>query len=148
VAAKKGGTRGPAAAATPPPGVPDLEPFLEPGDPMPGVSEEASVRGVGGGREYKEPTKLKLSAVTGSMALLCHASPDAGWPNLQKFLGGVRKTLTVAMYDFGAKYIYNTICEAMTKADGPFILNLDRKSNPQRDGEMTEAEIEKGFTKV
>src|SRR5262249_36118439 len=62
---KKGGTRGPTAVSTPPPGVPDLEPFLEPGDPPPGVSDEASVRGAGGGREYQEPTKLKLSSVTG-----------------------------------------------------------------------------------
>jgi hypothetical protein len=50
------------------------------------------------------------------------------------------------MYDFGAKHIYETICRAMRDADGPFVLNLDRKSNPHRDAEMTEAEIEKGLT--
>jgi hypothetical protein len=160
--AAKGGTRGTRGAngangargsngatlRTALPGIPDLEPFLEPGDPPPVVSSEATVRGVGDGRGYQEPAGLKLSAVTGAMSLLCHASPDAGWPNLQKFIGGVHKTLTVAMYDFGATYIYNAIRTTMADADGPFILNLDRKSNPQRDGEMTEAEIEKGFTRT
>jgi hypothetical protein len=52
------------------------------------------------------------------------------------------------MYDFGAKYIFDTIHQTMTEADGPFILNLDRKSNPHRDGEMTEDEIETQFRKI
>ena len=143
---KKGGTRGPAVTVTPP-GVPDLEPFLEPGDPAPTVSDDTGVRGADTGRGYKEPANLKLAPVSGALSLLCHASPDAGWANLKKFFAGVKKTLTVAMYDFSAPYIYEAIDGVMQKADGPFILNLDRKSNPKRKGEMTEDQVESGFRK-
>ena len=52
------------------------------------------------------------------------------------------------MYDFSATYIYQTISDTMEKADGPFIMNLDRKSNPKRKGEMTEDQIEAGFRKT
>jgi hypothetical protein len=136
------------AAAPMPSGVPDLEPFLKPGDPMPEVSPDIRTRGTDGGRNYKEPPNLKLAPVTQAMTLLCHASPDAGWPNLKPFLAGTQKTLTVAMYDFGAKYIYQTILQTLKADAGPFMLNLDRKSNPHRQGEMTEEEIVEGFTKA
>jgi hypothetical protein len=111
---------------------------------VPGV--EDVTRGPGtGGRGYQEPPGLKLSPVSGAMTLVCHASPDAGWPNLKPFLAGTGKTLTVAMYDFGARYIFETIKGAMEAADGPFILNLDRNSNPKRDGELTEEEVVEKF---
>lgn len=137
--AARGGTRGPAVPAF------EEEPLLTPGD-VPG--EEGTRGPAAGGRGYVEPDpdKLKLSAVNGAMTLLCHASPDAGWPNLKKFLEVTKKTLTVAMYDFGAKYIFQSINDTMTKATGPFTLNLDRRSNPKRDGEFTEQEIVDTFT--
>jgi hypothetical protein len=144
LAAKKGLR----AVTQAPPGVPDLEPFLQPGDPEPTVSQDVAARGAEGGRGYKEPPNLQLSAVKDAMTLLCHSSPDAGWPTLQKFLAATKKTLTVAMYDFGAKYIYNAILQVMKDADGNFVLNLDRKSNPHRDGEMNEDQIVQGFTKA
>lgn len=76
--------------------------MLAPGE-TPGTAE--ATRGPGrGGREYQEPAHLKLAAVSGAMTLLCHASPDAGWATLGKFLSAARKTLTVAMYDFGASH--------------------------------------------
>jgi hypothetical protein len=31
---------------------------------------------------------------------ICHASPDAGWLELQPFFSNVKKSLTVGMYDF------------------------------------------------
>jgi hypothetical protein len=146
-AKKKNGTRGLTRGAAPP-GVPDLEPYLEPGDPLPTVSGEEGARGAGGGRDYREPPDLKLQAVSGAMTLLCHSSPDAGWPTLKPFLAGIEKTLTLAMYDFGAPYIFTAIRDAIKAADGPFIMNLDRKSNPHRAGEMTEEEIVADFTKA
>jgi hypothetical protein len=137
---KKGGTRGSAAA-----GIPDPEPYLEP-VPRPEELVEATTRGpAGGGRKYKEPSDLKLSSVTGAMTLTCHCSPDAGWATLKKHLAATKKTLTLAMYDFGAPYIFETIAATMTNADGSFVLNLDRKSNPQRADDMTEQEIEDKF---
>lgn len=116
----------------------EAEPLLEPGDDPDAVA--ATARGSGGGREYQEPAHLKLTAVGGAMTLLCHVSPDAGWPTLQKFLAGTRKTLTVAMYDFGAEHIVKAI-EGTLGTKGEFVLNLDRRSNPQRQGELTEEQM-------
>jgi hypothetical protein len=133
--AARGGTR----AALPP--EVEAEPLLEPGDD-PNAVADATTRAAGsGGREYREPPHLKLTAVGGAMTLLCHASPDAGWPTLQKFLAATRKTLTVAMYDFGAEHIVEAIEGAMKSAKGKFTLNLDRRSNPKRKGELTEDQV-------
>lgn len=128
------------------PGFPEETEYLEPGE-IPSV-EEATRGGASrgaGSRQYQEPKDLPLSAVGGPMSLLCHASPDAGWPTLQKFLAGTKKSLTVAMYDFGAKYIVAAIEAAMTRAKGKFVLHLDRKSNPKREGEFTEEEMLRQF---
>jgi PLD-like domain len=125
--------------------VPKPEDLLEPGDTP--VVEDA-IRAAapnGNGRQYREPPDLKLNAVSGAMTLLCHASPDAGWPTLEAFVAGTRKSLTVAMYDFGAKHIVAAIETAMGKTDGEFVLNLDRQSNPKRDGEYTEEQVVKRF---
>ncbi len=120
------------------------EELLAPGE-TPGTAE--ATRGPGrGGREYQEPAHLKLAAVSGAMTLLCHASPDAGWATLGKFLSAARKTLTVAMYDFGAPHIVEAIEGAMARAKGPFVLNLDRRSNPKREGELTEQQVVDRFT--
>ena len=73
-AKKKGATRGPAVSTTPP-GVPDLEPFLEPGDPMPTVSDDTGVRGADGGRGYKEPPNLKLAPVSGGVVAFMSCQP-------------------------------------------------------------------------
>lgn len=128
----RGGTRAAALAVL------DTEPLLEPGDDPDAVLESTRAAGRGG-REYKEPEHLKLAAVGGAMTLLCHASPDAGWPTLQKFLAGTRKTLTVAMYDFGAEHIVKAI--ESIKGKGEVVLNLDRRSNPQRAGESNEEQV-------
>jgi hypothetical protein len=116
--------------------------LLEPGD-TPTVAE--ATRAAGTGRQYREPPDLALAAARGPMTLLCHASPDAGWPTLQAFLGGTRQTLTVAMYDFGAKHVVEAIEAAMRGAAGHFVLNLDRRSNPSRAGELTEEQVVKRF---
>jgi hypothetical protein len=139
--------RGTEEARGPVPAAPAEEELLEPGD-VPTVEEAA--RGARGAdnRQYREPDNLKLTAVGGPITLLCHASPDAGWPTLQTFLSGVRKMLTVAMYDFGAKHIEKAIEVAMGKASGKFTLNLDRKSNPKRAGEYTEQQIVNLFKKA
>jgi hypothetical protein len=121
------------------------EELLEPGQTPTVGASTGDTRGVNN-RQYRPPTNLKLAAVTGPMTLLCHASPDSGWPTLQKFLGGTKKSLTVAMYDFGAKHIVAAILSAMKGAAGEFILNLDRRSNPKRTGELTEEEVVQKFS--
>lgn len=41
--------------------------------------------------------------------LICHVGPDSGWPTLQPFLEGTQSTLTVAMYEFYASHILDTV---------------------------------------
>jgi phosphatidylserine/phosphatidylglycerophosphate/cardiolipin synthase-like enzyme len=134
-------TRG-AASALPPP-----EDLLAPGETPAVAAADRGARGADN-HQYQPPPDLKLTAVGGPITLLCHASPDAGWPTLEKFFAGIRKTLTVAMYDFGAKHIVQAIEAAMDKTKGDFVLNLDRKSNPKRDGEFTEEQVVQQFKKA
>lgn len=121
------------------------EELLGPGETPTVAADTRGTRGANN-HQYQPPKGLKLTAVAGPMTLLCHASPDAGWPTLEKFLNGTKKTLTVAMYDFGARHIFNAILTTMKKGAGEFILNLDRKSNPKRQGELTEDQVVQKFT--
>lgn len=66
-----------------------------------------------------------------SRPLLCHASPDAGWPTLKKFLSGVNDRLTVSMYDFNADYIARDLILAAQSSGAQIDLVLD----PKRDQE-------------
>ncbi len=59
------------------------------------------------------------------MTLTCHTSPDAGWTTLGPFLAGVKKNLTVAMYDFTAPHILKGLTTDMKKTKGVLKLNLD-----------------------
>src|SRR5262249_32059542 len=51
------------------------------------------------------PAGVALSAVSGTISMTCHASPDAGWPTLQKFVSGTKKQLKVSMYDFTSAHV-------------------------------------------
>lgn len=55
------------------------------------------------------PAPVPLKPVSGKIPLLCHASPDAGWPTLKSFLAGTQSTLTVAMYDFTSAHILQAV---------------------------------------
>jgi len=74
--------------------------------------------------KYVAPTDVSLSALSGPMDILCHASPDAGWPTLKAFLSKTEETLTVAMYDFTAPHIEQTLQTTLAK-EGQFDLILD-----------------------
>jgi len=58
--------------------------------------------------------KFKLDAVTQDMSIVCHASPDAGWPVLAEFLDGIDKDFDLAMYDLTAPHIVSKL-EAVLK---------------------------------
>ena len=60
-----------------------------------------------------------------STPILCHASPDAGWPTLEKFLNGVRDQLTIAIYDFSADYIADALLAAAETARAKVDLIID-----------------------
>lgn len=62
---------------------------------------------------YTPPQGVSLEAVEGSFTLLCHASPDAGWPTLSAFLDGVQEELTVGLYDFTSAHILDRVNRAL-----------------------------------
>ncbi|MEX2233630.1 MAG: phospholipase D-like domain-containing protein [Cyclobacteriaceae bacterium] len=61
---------------------------------------------------YKKPPKVlvKLESME-VLKVTCHVGPDSGWPTLKKFLEGTHKSLTVAMYEFYAEHIIETMTE-------------------------------------
>ncbi len=79
------------------------------------------------------PAEIPLTSVKGKIPILCHASPDAGWPTLSSFLSGIQSTLTVGLYDFTAKHILDALCGDMT-GKGALELVLDHPAkNPTAD---------------
>lgn len=58
--------------------------------------------------EPPEPSEVELVEVEINN-VLCHVGPDSGWTTLQPFLEATQSTLTVAMYEFYAKHIEDTI---------------------------------------
>jgi hypothetical protein len=62
---------------------------------------------------YKKPEGLKLEEVNEKMSVICHVSPDAGWPVLSEFLQGTKNGLTVGMYDFTAPHIIDGVLSAV-----------------------------------
>jgi len=55
--------------------------------------------------EYTIPQGYTLKPIKDKFSLICHASPDAGWPQLSEFLNVVKNKLTVGMYDFTSGHI-------------------------------------------
>ena len=58
---------------------------------------------------YKPPANPGLKRVKERMKVNAHVGPDAGWLRLKDFLEGTQRTLTVGMYDFGARHIAKAI---------------------------------------
>lgn len=59
--------------------------------------------------KYIPPPDIQLSTITKKMNVIAHVSPEEGWKNLKQFLSNTQKTLTIAMYDFGARHILETV---------------------------------------
>ena len=73
---------------------------------------------------YKEPDKPNLPLVNETMEMTICVSPEAGWSELETFLGETESTLTVAMYQFTAPHIFKAIEDAVTPAKRKFELIL------------------------
>lgn len=67
-----------------------------------------------GSYEVMEPSQLTL--VDEPMKVTICVSPEAGWSELKEFLGGVKKRLTVAMYQFTAPHIVEAVQQAVKPA--------------------------------
>ncbi len=58
---------------------------------------------------YTPAPNTPLTPVTGKMSITCHASPDAGWTQLSKFLQGIQQQFTVGIYDFTSAHILQAV---------------------------------------
>ncbi|MFN7995886.1 MAG: hypothetical protein U0Q18_19905 [Bryobacteraceae bacterium] len=74
--------------------------------------------------DYTGPAGVSLDPVTEPMAIICHASPDAGWPQLKAFFGQVQSGLTVGMYDFTSAHILSGLTASLA-ASQELTLTLD-----------------------
>lgn len=59
---------------------------------------------------------IPLKPVTGTVSILCHASPDAGFPKLREFLLKTESKLTIGLYDFTSKHILDSVEQALAGA--------------------------------
>jgi hypothetical protein len=65
-----------------------------------------------------------LSRVKEKMELTVCVSPEAGWSELETFLGATTRRLTVAMYQFTAPHIFKAVSDAVAPAGREFELVL------------------------
>jgi hypothetical protein len=65
---------------------------------------------------YEEPNPPNLPLVKEKMEMTICVSPEAGWSELESFLGETQSTLTVAMYQFTAPHIFEAVEAAATPA--------------------------------
>jgi hypothetical protein len=96
---------------------------------------------------YTAPAGVPLNAVTDTIKITCHASPDAGWPTLQTFLQGTEHGLTVAMYEFTAPHIVTNFLANAKKLS----LVLDDAPDPtkrEQTDDDTHGQLQKGLGKA
>ncbi|MFC4244175.1 phospholipase D-like domain-containing protein [Gryllotalpicola reticulitermitis] len=81
---------------------------------------------------YTPPAGVSLTPVSGELTISVAASPDAGWGQLQSFLGEAKSDLVIGMYDFTSAHVLQAF-EAATKGKD-VTLTLDHPSkNPTAD---------------
>jgi hypothetical protein len=73
---------------------------------------------------YQPPKPPNLPLVNEPMEMTICVSPEAGWGELETFLGETKSTLTVAMYQFTAPHIFKAIEQAVSPAKRTFELIL------------------------
>lgn len=79
--------------------------------------------------QYREPPHLSLTPVKERMKAVFHVSPDSGFPNLEKFLGRVRRTLTATMYEWVPNHISRAIVAAI-KPGNRVLTMVTQKNTP------------------
>jgi len=75
---------------------------------------------------------VPLAPVTGTIPIVCHVSPDAGWAQLQKFVSGTKQKLKVSMYDFTSAHILKLFETQLAKDTLQLVLD-DPPKNPSAD---------------
>jgi hypothetical protein len=78
--------------------------------------------------------------------MICHVSPDAGWPTLENFISGTRTQLKVSLYDFTSAHVLQLF---KTKLGGAKLqLTLDdppRNPTANQTDRQTVQALEKAF---
>jgi hypothetical protein len=62
---------------------------------------------------YTSPAGALLHPVEDDFDVLCHASPDAGFPTLRTFLAATREHLAVGIYDFTSAHVLDALKRAI-----------------------------------
>jgi len=73
---------------------------------------------------YEPPNPPNLPLVGEPMELTICVSPEAGWSELEDFLGATEKSLTVAMYQFTAPHVFDAVNAAVSPEGRQFELVL------------------------
>jgi hypothetical protein len=103
--------------------------------------------------QYRPPDGVPLKVVRDMMTVTCHLSPDSGWPTLAGFLGEVRGSLTMAMYDFSSPHVVEELQQSLSVVPRTLELVLDPalsltngggKDNP-KEHDLKEADIVEGL---
>lgn len=72
--------------------------------------------------------------------ITCHVGPDSGWSTLQPFLEGTTTSLTVAMYEFYATHIIDTVTRLGEESNAALKMILQVSSNDEEiKGTLSEA---------
>src|SRR5260221_5285289 len=79
---------------------------------------------------YEDLVPPNLPLVKEAMDLTVCVSPEAGWSELETFLAGTEKQLTVAMYQFTAPHIFEAVSAAVAPAGRHFELVLHPVPEP------------------
>lgn len=85
------------------------------------------------------PAPPPLDPVTDTVTVICHCSPDAGWPTLSAFLGRVEQTLSVGMYDFTSAHVLAAVDNALAGRRMSLVLDHPTR-NPTADQSDEETE--------
>ena len=78
------------------------------------------------------PASVPLSPAKGKIPMICHVSPDAGWPTLENFISGTRSHLKVSMYDFTSEHVLKLFETKLSGAKMQITLD-DPPKNPTAD---------------
>jgi hypothetical protein len=95
--------------------------------------------------DYTPAAGVTLDAVEAPMSIVCHASPDAGWPQLKIFFDQIKSSLTVGLYDFTSAHVLQELEKSMSDSGAALTLTLDHPpKNPTADqpDEETVADLE------
>jgi hypothetical protein len=91
-----------------------------------GITEAAKLERALPRIHYKPPQPPGMKEVNDTMSVICHVSPDAGWPQLEAFLGRIRKQLVVGMYDFTAPHVFDALRKAVRPAERKLFMTIQK----------------------